>query len=70
MLLSTIVDWARALHEQGRELVLCGDINIAHADIDVHPKERKPGVIGQRDEERALFAALLWIRPQGLLGKA
>ncbi len=27
------------------------------ADIDVHPKERKPGVIGQREEERALFDA-------------
>src|SRR6185295_16984847 len=38
---------------------LCGDINIAHADIDVHPRERKPGVIGQRAEERALFEKLL-----------
>ena len=44
---------------EGRELILCGDINIARADIDVHPKERKPGIIGQRDEERALFEALL-----------
>ena len=42
-----------------RELILCGDINIARADIDVHPKERKPGVIGQRAEERELFEALL-----------
>ena len=57
--LQSLVDWARALHEQGRELILCGDINIARADIDVHPRERKPGVIGQRDEERALFEALL-----------
>ena len=55
----SLVDWAHALHAQGRELVLCGDINIARADIDVHPKERKPNVIGQRDEERALFASLL-----------
>jgi exodeoxyribonuclease-3 len=38
------------VHDEGRELVLCGDINIARADIDVHPKERKPGVIGQREE--------------------
>ena len=57
--LQSLVAWAHLLHAQGRELVLCGDINIARADIDVHPKERKPGVIGQRDEERALFASLL-----------
>ena len=54
-----LVDWARALRGEGRDLVVCGDINIARADIDVHPKERKLGVIGQRDEERALFDALL-----------
>jgi exodeoxyribonuclease-3 len=57
--LQSLVDWVRGLHEQGRELILCGDINIARTDIDVHPRERKPGVIGQRDEERALFEALL-----------
>ena len=27
----------------GAPLVVCGDINVARADIDVHPKERKPG---------------------------
>src|SRR3977135_4047693 len=57
--LQSLVEWVRGLHDQGRELVLCGDINIARMDIDVHPRERKPGVIGQRDEERALFEALL-----------
>jgi len=57
--LRSLVDWARALRDAGRELVLCGDINIARADIDVHPKERKPGIVGQRDEERALFEMLL-----------
>ncbi len=57
--LRSLVDWAHAEIAAGRQLVLCGDINIARADIDVHPKERKANVIGQRDEERALFAALL-----------
>ncbi len=57
--LQSLVEWVRGLHEHGRELVLCGDINIARMDIDVHPRERKPGVIGQRDEERVLFEALL-----------
>jgi exodeoxyribonuclease-3 len=51
--------WARQLHEEGRELVLCGDLNITRTDLDVHPRERKPGVIGQRKEERALLDALL-----------
>jgi len=57
--LQGLVDWVGALHEQGRELILCGDINIARTDMDVHPRERKPGIIGQRAEERALFEALL-----------
>jgi exodeoxyribonuclease-3 len=55
----SLVDWARTLQAQGRDLILCGDINIAREDIDVHPKERKAGVIGQRDEERALLDGLL-----------
>jgi len=57
--LQNLVDWARTLRDRGRELILCGDLNIARADADVHPRERKPGIIGQRDEERVLFDALL-----------
>ena len=30
-----------------RTLVLCGDLNVARTDRDVHPKERKPRAIGQ-----------------------
>ena len=56
--MTRLAAWARQQHEEGRRLVLCGDINIARSDIDVHPGERKP-VIGQRPEERALFATLL-----------
>jgi exodeoxyribonuclease-3 len=51
--------WARELRKFGREVVLCGDMNITHTDMDVHPKERKPGIIGQRPEERELFSRLL-----------
>ena len=51
--------WVRQVHAEGRELVLCGDLNIARTELDVHPKERKPGVVGQRPEERELFEALL-----------
>jgi exodeoxyribonuclease-3 len=43
----------------GRELVLCGDLNIARAEIDVHPKERDPQCTGQTPGERALFERML-----------
>jgi exodeoxyribonuclease-3 len=46
-------------HAGGRPLVICGDINIARLEMDVHPKERKPRAIGQLPEERAVFERLL-----------
>jgi exodeoxyribonuclease-3 len=57
--MTRLAEWARRLHGEGRSLVLCGDINIAREEMDVHPRERKPGIIGQRPEERELFEALL-----------
>lgn len=52
-------DWAGEVRQQGKSLLLCGDLNVTRTDQDVHPKERKPGIIGQRREERQLFAELL-----------
>lgn len=43
----------------GRPLVICGDLNVARSDRDVHVKERKPRAIGQLPEERALFERVL-----------
>jgi len=57
--MKSLVEWSGHLHREGRELILCGDINIARAEIDVHPKERKADIIGQRLEERELFESLL-----------
>jgi exodeoxyribonuclease-3 len=57
--LAKLATWIGQLHAEGRTLVLCGDLNVAHTDRDVHPKERKPGIIGQRPEERELFDTLL-----------
>ena len=57
--LERLIGWTKQLHERGRELVLCGDLNIARSEIDVHPRERKPRAIGQLPEERALFERLL-----------
>ncbi len=38
---------------------MCGDMNVARTDMDVHPKERKPGIVGQRADERALIDRIL-----------
>jgi exodeoxyribonuclease-3 len=56
--LEAIEDYA-ASFGGGRELVLCGDFNVTRADIDVHPKERKPNTICQLPEERAMFERIL-----------
>jgi exodeoxyribonuclease III len=54
-----VIDWSRELRAAGRELLISGDLNIARAELDVHPRERKPNGVGQRPEERALFQELL-----------
>jgi exodeoxyribonuclease III len=51
--------YAAAFQAAGRGLVLCGDLNIARTEIDVHPKERKPRAIGQLPEERALLERII-----------
>jgi exodeoxyribonuclease III len=42
-----LIAWSRGLAQQGKELVLCGDMNITRTEMDVHPKEKKPMAIGQ-----------------------
>jgi len=54
-----VIEWAGELIRGGRELLIAGDLNIARAEIDVHPRERKATKVGQRPEERALFQELL-----------
>jgi exodeoxyribonuclease-3 len=51
--------WAAGQRDAGRRLVLCGDLNVARTERDVHPKERKPNQIGTRPEERALLEGLI-----------
>ncbi|HET6438861.1 MAG TPA: exodeoxyribonuclease III [Anaeromyxobacter sp.] len=51
--------WAADLSAAGRTLILCGDLNVARTDQDVHPKERKPGLPGQLPEERAILERIL-----------
>jgi len=51
--------WCADRRAQGRPLLVCGDLNVTRGDVDLHPKERKPGAIGQREDERTRFEAVL-----------
>ena len=57
--LEAMDSWVEEAHAGGRQLVLCGDMNVARTERDVHPKERKPNAIGQLPEERALIERIL-----------
>jgi exodeoxyribonuclease-3 len=57
--LESLALFAAESRASGRPLVLCGDFNVARTDMDVHPKERKPGIIGQRPDERALLEQII-----------
>jgi exodeoxyribonuclease-3 len=51
--------WAAEAQRSGRALLVCGDVNVTRTDLDVHPKERKDGAVGQLPEERELLGRLL-----------
>jgi exodeoxyribonuclease III len=57
--LEEMAAYAAALRATGDRVVLCGDINIARTEADVHPKERDNRAVGQRSDERALFERIL-----------
>jgi exodeoxyribonuclease-3 len=57
--LEAMVAYVAALRATGDRLVLCGDLNIALTERDVHPRERDNRVVGQRPDERALLERIL-----------
>jgi exodeoxyribonuclease III len=57
--LEGIETWAAAAQQEGRALLVCGDLNVARTDMDIHPKERKPNQVGARPDERALLEQIL-----------
>ncbi len=57
--LARMAEWGAAQRREGRRLLLCGDLNVAREERDVHPKERKPHQIGTRPEERELLERFL-----------
>jgi exodeoxyribonuclease-3 len=54
-----LINYAADVRQRGLKLILCGDMNIARTEMDVHPKERKPRAIGQLPEERELLERLI-----------
>ena len=57
--LESLASMTDTYNASNRPLVLCGDFNVARTDMDVHPKERKPNVIGQRPDERELLERII-----------
>lgn len=57
--LEAIETWAADAQVTGRGMVLCGDLNVARSDMDIHPKERKPNQVGARKDERLMFEQIL-----------
>jgi exodeoxyribonuclease-3 len=57
--LAALEQYVSDLRSEEHPVVVCGDINIARSDIDVHPKERKPASIGQLPEERAQLERII-----------
>jgi exodeoxyribonuclease-3 len=62
--LAALEGFVADLATASRPLVICGDLNIARTEMDVHPKERKPTAIGQLPEEREQLERII---AQGLV---
>lgn len=58
--LRSMREYAAGLRASGRDVLLCGDLNVALTDRDLHPKEqRKKDQVGTRPDERALLDAVI-----------
>jgi len=52
-------DYLRGLSQAGKGIVLCGDLNVAHKEIDIHSPETHQMSSGFTKEEREGFTSLL-----------
>jgi exodeoxyribonuclease-3 len=57
--LESLDGFSAGLQASRQPFVLCGDLNVALTDMDVHPKERRPNIVGQRPDERDLMHRIL-----------
>ena len=52
-------DYLKSLEELGKPVIFCGDLNVAHQEIDLARPKQNRGSAGFSDEERAGFTSLL-----------
>ena len=57
--LQELGNYVATAHREARRLLICGDLNVALTDLDLHAKERKANAIGQRPDERALLQQVI-----------
>ena len=57
--LGELGNYVAQVHLAGKRLLICGDLNVALTDRDLHEKERKALGIGQRPDERALLQRII-----------
>jgi exodeoxyribonuclease-3 len=57
--LDALAQWVAQQHQEGRQLLLCGDLNVTRSDVDVHEKERDSSALGQTPAERAQLERVL-----------
>jgi exodeoxyribonuclease III len=57
--LDELLPWLKKLEKERGPLVICGDYNIAHTEIDIHDPVRNQDSSGFRPEERAWMTKFL-----------
>lgn len=57
--LEAMETWTATMAMAGQAAIICGDLNIARTDKDIHPRERRPNQVGARPDERAVFERFL-----------
>ena len=57
--LEALDSYVREAQRGQRLLIVCGDLNVALEERDIHPKLRKPNQIGARPDERALLERII-----------
>lgn len=57
--LEEMAQYVAGVHDSGARLILCGDMNITRTDMDIHPSQNKPGIIGTRPDERELLERMI-----------
>jgi exodeoxyribonuclease-3 len=57
--LEALEAYAGECRQRGLDLLLCGDLNVARTEMDVHPKLRKATEIGQTPAEQAMLERIM-----------